>query len=162
MRKYPESKHSTRFITDDQMVSLFAYLDKAAAEDLEHTTYLLAVRAQFEFAGRMSEVRLLEWEWVDLLNRELVWPDSKTGGMSKPLSEEAHRLLSNAPHHGDSPYVCPGIRDPGKPLNKHTYYEAWRRILDRPVCRRSVCTASATGRRPTSPTPASRSRSAWS
>ena len=131
VRKYPESKRVTRFITDEQMASLFAYLDKAAAEDLEHPTYLLAVRLQFEFAGRMSEVRLLKWAWIDLPNRRVVWPDSKTGGMSKPLSEEAQRLLSNAPHHGDSPYVCPSIRDPGKPLNKHTYYQAWRRILDR-------------------------------
>jgi integrase len=131
VRKYPESKHSTRFITDGQMASLFAYLDTAAAEDLEHPTYLLAVRLQFEFAGRMSEVRLLEWEWLDLPNRRVVWPDSKTGGMSKPLSDEAHGLLTKAPRYGNSPYVCPGIRDPRKPLNKHTYYQAWRRILDR-------------------------------
>lgn len=39
--KYPE-KGSTRLITDEQMVSLFAYLDKAEAEGLEHPIYLLA------------------------------------------------------------------------------------------------------------------------
>nr|BAE94498.1 integrase [Acidovorax sp. KKS102] len=54
--KYPE-KGSTRLITDEQMVSLFAYLDKAEAEGLEHPIYLLAVRLQFEFAARMSEIR---------------------------------------------------------------------------------------------------------
>lgn len=48
--KYPE-KGSTRLITDEQMVSLFAYLDKAEAEGLEHPIYLLAVRLQFEFAA---------------------------------------------------------------------------------------------------------------
>jgi len=128
--KYPE-KGSTRLITDGQMVSLFAYLDKAEAENLEHPIFLLAVRLQFEFAARMSEVLLLEWDWLDLPNGRVVWPDSKTGDMSKPLSEEARRLLSNAPHYGDSPYVCPAIRDSSKPMNSGSYYQAWRRMLHR-------------------------------
>lgn len=128
--KYPE-KGSTRLITDEQMVKLFAYLDKAEADGLEHSRHLLAVRLQFELAARMSEVLLLQWDWLDLPNRRVVWPDSKTGYMSKPLSEEAHRLLSNAPRQGDSPYVCPAILDPSKPLSPGSYYHAWRRILDR-------------------------------
>ncbi|QAU22637.1 DUF4102 domain-containing protein [Dyella sp. M7H15-1] len=128
--KYPE-KGSTRLITDEQMVSLFAYLDKAEAESLEHPIHLLAVRLQFEFAARMSEVLLLQWDWLDLPNGRVVWPDSKTGDMSKPLSAEARRLLENAPHYGDSPYVCPAILDHSKPLSSGSYYHAWRRILDR-------------------------------
>jgi len=126
--KYPE-KGSTRLITDEQMVKLFAYLDKAEAEGLEHPIHLLAVRLQFEFAARMSEVLLLQWDWLDLPNGRVVWPDSKTGDMSKPLSEEARRRLTNAPRYGDSPYVCPAILDHSKPLSPHTYYQAWRRIL---------------------------------
>jgi len=128
--KYPE-KGSTRLITDEQMVSLFAYMDRAEADHLEHPIYLLAVRLQFEFAARMSEVLLLQWDWLDLPNGRAVWPDSKTGNMSKPLSKEAQRLLSNAPRYGDSPYVCPAIRDHGKPLSPGSYYQAWRRFLDR-------------------------------
>ena len=128
--KYPE-KGSTRLITDEQMVSLFAYLDKAEAEELEHPIYLLAVRLQFEVAARMSEILLLQWDWLDLPNGRVVWPDSKTGDMSKPLSEEARRLLTNAPRYGNSPYVCPAILDHDKPLGPHSYYQAWRRILDR-------------------------------
>ncbi|UZF23924.1 tyrosine-type recombinase/integrase [Ralstonia pseudosolanacearum] len=113
--KYPE-KGSTRLITDDQMASLFAYLDKAEAEGLEHPIYLLAVRLQFEFAARMSEILLLQWDWLDLPNGRVVWPDSKTGDMSKPLSEEARRLLTSAPRYGNSPYVCPSIQDHDKTL----------------------------------------------
>jgi len=128
--KYPE-KGSTRLITDEQMVNLFAYLDRAGAERLEHPIYLLAVRLQFEFAARMSEVLLLQWDWLDMPNGRAVWPDSKTGDMSKPLSEEAQQLLSNAPHYGDSPYVCPAIRDHSKPLSPGSYDQAWRRFLDR-------------------------------
>lgn len=128
--KYPE-KGSTHLITDEQMVKLFAYLDKAEAEELEHPTYLLAVRLQFEFAARMSEILLLQWDWLDLPNSRVVWPDSKTGDMSKPLSMEARRLLRNAPRYGESPYVCPATRNHDKPLSPHAYYSAWRRILDR-------------------------------
>ncbi len=128
--KYPE-RGSTRLITDEQMVSLFAYLERAEAERLEHPIYLLAVRLQFEFAARMSEILLLQWDWLDTPNRRVVWPDSKTGDMSKPMSEEARRLLSNAPHYGDSPYVCPAIRNHRKPLSPGSYDQAWRRFLDR-------------------------------
>ena len=41
----------------------------------------------------MSEILALEWSWIDFENRRVVWPDSKTGGISKPLSQEAIRLL---------------------------------------------------------------------
>ncbi|WP_181299019.1 site-specific integrase [Pseudomonas sp. Q2-TVG4-2] len=128
--KYPE-KGSTRLITDEQMVKLFAYLDKAEAEELEHPTYLLAIRLQFEFAARMSEILLLRWDWLDLPNSRVVWPDSKTCDMSKPLSMEVRRLLEKAPRYGNSFYVCPATRNRDKPLSPHAYYNAWRRILDR-------------------------------
>jgi hypothetical protein len=44
----------------------------------------------------------------------------KGGDMSKPLSEEARRLLTNAPRYGKSPYVCPAILDHDKPLGPHS------------------------------------------
>jgi hypothetical protein len=58
------SKHresgTTRHITDNEMCLLFGYLDRAEAEGLEHPTLTLAVRMQFEFAARMSEIIGLE------------------------------------------------------------------------------------------------------
>lgn len=128
--KYPE-KGKTRLITDAQMGQLFAYLDKADAEGLEHPTLTLAIRLQFEFAARMSEILLLQWSWIDLPNKRVVWPDSKTGNMSKPMSEEAYRLLSSAAHYENSPYVCPSIFNHKQPLTGNSYYNAWRRILVR-------------------------------
>src|SRR2546427_9134856 len=58
----------------------------------------------FFFSSRRRHTRF-DCDWssdvcssdLDLDNRRVVWPDSKTGGMSKPLSEEAYRLLSTAP-----------------------------------------------------------------
>jgi integrase len=128
--KFPE-RGKTRLITDAELTRLYAYLDKAEVEGLEHPFILLAVRLQFEFAARMSEIINLEWSWIDLDNRRVVWPDSKTGGMSKPVSAEAVRLLETAPRLEKSPYVCPSVFNPDLPMPKHTYYQGWRRILAR-------------------------------
>lgn len=99
--KYPENGH-TRLITDDELVKLFHYLDRAEREELEHPTIVLAIRLQFDFA-----------------KRRVAWPDSKTGGMSKPMSQEAHRLLTSARRYPGSPYVCPAPGDEGKLLGTH-------------------------------------------
>jgi integrase len=70
VQKYTE-KGSTRFITDDDMRKLFGYLDRADRDGLEHPFITLAIRLQFEFAARMSEVLSLEWEWIDLEQRRV-------------------------------------------------------------------------------------------
>lgn len=128
--KYPE-KGKTRLMTDDELVRLFAYLDRADADGLEHPFLTLGIRLQFEFAARMSEIINLERAWVDFTNRRVEWPDSKTGGMSKPMSAEAVQLLSTAPRLEGSPYVCPSIFDPSTPMSENTYFSGWRRILER-------------------------------
>ena len=53
--KYPE-RGKTRLITDAELKRLYAYLHKAEVEGLEHPLILLAVRLQFEFTARMSEI----------------------------------------------------------------------------------------------------------
>lgn len=130
VQKYPE-KGKTRLITDAQLSQLYAYLDKADEEGLEHPILTLAIRLQFEFAARMSEILELRWEWIDFSNRRIVWPDSKTGGISKPISEEALNLLTNAHRIGGSVFVCPAVFKPSRSLSKNTYYQGWKRILSR-------------------------------
>ncbi len=120
---------TTRLITDDEMAKLFKYLEQIEAEGLVPYVIPLAIRLQFEFAARRSEIVLLEWEWIDLENRRVVWPDSKTGGMSKPMSEEAYRLLSTAPRQEGNPYVLPSPRPPGEHLTTGEYYNGWSRTL---------------------------------
>lgn len=75
---YPE-KGTTRFITDDELVRIYEYLDRADAEGFEHPLLILGICLQFSFAARMSEIKPLELAWVDLENRRIAWPDSKTG-----------------------------------------------------------------------------------
>jgi len=125
---FPAGK-STHLISDEDMGKLFRQLDKIEAEGLENYVIPLAIRLQFEFAARRSEIVTLEWEWVDLENRRVVWPDSKTGGMSKPMSEEAYRLLSTAPRQEGIPYVLPSPSHPGKHLTTGEYYNGWSRAL---------------------------------
>ena len=120
---------TTRLITDDEMAKLFKHLEQIEAECLVPYVIPLAIRLQFEFAARRSEIVLLEWEWIDLENRRVVWPDSKTGGMSKPMSEEAYRLLSTAPRQEGNPYVLPSPRHPGEHLTTGEYYNGWSRTL---------------------------------
>ncbi|WP_442593396.1 tyrosine-type recombinase/integrase [Parapusillimonas sp. JC17] len=121
----------TRYITDEELARLFSYLDLADEEGLEHPTLTLAIRLQFEFSARMSEICELEWSWVDFEKRRVVWPDSKTGGISKPMSERAYQLLSNALRIDDTPYVCTAIYNNFAPLPEGTYYNSWKRILER-------------------------------
>jgi len=120
---------TTRLITDDEMAKLFKHLEQIEAEGLVPYVIPLAIRLQFEFAARRSEIVLLEWEWIDLENRRVVWPDSKTGGMSKPMSEEAYRLFSTAPRQEGNPYVLPSPRHPGEHLTTGEYYNGWSRTL---------------------------------
>jgi len=126
--KYPEGKR-TRLIKNPELVQLFAYLDSADAEGLEHPLYTFAIRLQFAFAARMSEIINLEWEWIEFDERRVIWPDSKNGEMSKPLSEEAYELLRNAPRFHGSRFVVPAINKPNVAMGKHSYWEAWKRIL---------------------------------
>ncbi|MHA7602012.1 tyrosine-type recombinase/integrase [Alicycliphilus sp. T452] len=125
---YPDGK-ATHLISDEDMGKLFRHLEHMEAEGLEHYTIPLAIRLQFEFAGRRSEIISLQWQWVDLENRRVVWPDSKTGGMSKPMSEEAYRLLSTAPRKDGCPHVLPSPNDPAKALTEGEYYGGWSRAL---------------------------------
>ena len=152
VKKYTGSKR-TRLITDDELTRLYAYLDHADAEGLEHPLLTLAIRLQFDFAARMSEVLELQWDWIDFTHRRVVWPDSKTGGMSKPLSAEAALLLRAAPRYAGSKFVVPALFDGSKPMSKHTYWAGWRRILERAGLPHAGRTRSGTGRPPTSPTP---------
>ena len=129
---FPNGK-ATHLISDEEMGKLFRYLDYLETDGLglDHAILPLAIRLQFEFAGRRSEIVTLQWDWVDLENRRVVWPDSKTGGMSKPLSEEAYRLLSTAPHQDGCPHVFPSPNHPGQHLTTGEYYSGWTRILKR-------------------------------
>ncbi len=125
---YPNGK-ATHLISDEDMGKLFRRLEHIEAEGLENYVIPLAIRLQFEFAARRSEICPLEWDWIDLEKRRVVWPDSKTGGISKPMSEEAYRLLSSAPRQDGCPYVLPSPNDPTRHMTHGEHYGGWTRVL---------------------------------
>ena len=69
----------------------------------------------------------MEWEWVDFKYRRVVWRDSKTGEISKPMSEDFVALLTNAPRLEGSPYVVPSIFKADRPMSSR----GWKRVLER-------------------------------
>jgi integrase len=103
----------------------------------------------------VSEILKLEWAWVDLDNRRVEWPDSKTGGMSKPMSAEAVRLLEAAPRLEKSLYVCSAISIPTGRCRSTPATRAGGASLDAQGCRTSARTGSGIARRPISQAPES-------
>ena len=75
---YPNGK-ATHLISDEEMGKLFRYLDYLETDGLglDHAVLPLAIRLQFEFAGRRSEIVTLQWDWVDLDNRNGSMPMSR-------------------------------------------------------------------------------------
>ena len=67
----------TRLIVDE-MVRIFRQLEKLEAEGLENYVIPLAIRLQFEFAARRSEICPLEWSWLDFENRRVVCPAARS------------------------------------------------------------------------------------
>src|SRR5689334_7498934 len=58
-------------------------------DDSEDRSTILTIRLLFATACRAGEILGLQWDFIDDRAAEIVWPDSKTGGMRKPLNRRA-------------------------------------------------------------------------
>ena len=147
MPMYPNGK-AAQLISDEEMGKLFRHLDFLETDGLglDHAILPLAIRLQFEFAGRRSVIVSPQWDWVDLENRRVARPYSKTGGMFKPLNEEAHRMLSAAPRQDGYPHVFPSPNQTGQYMTTGEYYGGRTRVLKRDPCVRSAVRASTAAR----------------
>jgi len=63
---------------------VFRQLEKIEAEGLENYVIPLAIRLQFEFAGRRSEICTLEWAWIDLENRRVMCLTARPAACPSP------------------------------------------------------------------------------
>jgi integrase len=79
----------------------------------------LAIRLLFATGCRAGEILTLRWEWIDREASVIKWPDSKTGPLVKPLTDELRRLLT--------PSAPDGLVFPDLTLSKLD--KAWRRLL---------------------------------
>jgi integrase len=126
IKRFRETRRE-RLLTDDEVSRIFATLDDSD----EEPSVKLTVTLLFATACRASEILGLEWRFVDKAAGEIVWPDSKTGALSKPLTDEIAALLSEAERVVGNPFVCVGIKDRAAGLPMSTLEKAWRRILER-------------------------------
>lgn len=126
----PIRKKSSPLITQPEMVRLIEYLELPRAEGGEIDAYTLAIRLQLAFAARASEILNLEWSWVDIEARKIAWPDSKTGPMWKPISDEAAVLLKLAEDRANgSRFVVSRPDKSGRSILYGSYQRAWQRVL---------------------------------
>ena len=80
---FPPGKE-TRLIVDDELVRIFRHLEHLEAEGLENYVIPLAIRLQFEFAARRSEICPLEWGWVDLESAASSGPTARPAAFPNP------------------------------------------------------------------------------
>jgi integrase len=124
VEKYREEKRE-RFLTEDEMKRLGDALNEA--EELKTTSpWIVAAIRLLAFTGaRLSEIRTMKWDYLDLERGTVRLPDSKTGKKTIYLNEQAIDVLEKIPRLEDNPYViCGNI--PGAHLVN--LQKPWRRI----------------------------------
>jgi integrase len=126
IKRFREQRRE-RLLSDEEVARIFAALEHPS----EHPSVKLAILLLFATACRASEILGLRWEYIDQEAGELVWHDSKTGALRKPLTGEIAALLSEAERIVGNPFVCVGIKDRAAALPMSTLEKAWRRILAR-------------------------------
>lgn len=108
IQKYPEVKRE-RFLSLDEIKHLGDVLRVVEQEGREMPSAILAIRLLLYTGCRLSEIMTLQWDYVDLEERVLNLPDSKTGAKKVFLGKPARELLECAPRLPNNPWVITGI-----------------------------------------------------
>jgi integrase len=109
IERYPERKREW-FLFPKELQSLGQAL--TAAEVNQTAKYAVAAFRILLLTGcRLSEIQTLEWRHVDLLEKELRLPDSKTGAKTVHLGEAVVALLEALPRVTGNPYVIVGKKE---------------------------------------------------
>jgi integrase len=109
--KKPPVRKMERFLSEQEMARLATSLT-AELETHHGDEYAVAAIKLLLLTGcRKGEILGLRWDQVDLDNRCLRLPDSKTGAKIVYLNAPAIAVLSALPPTTNSPYVIVGKRD---------------------------------------------------
>lgn len=125
--KYPE-KRRERFLSLDEIKHLGEVLTQIEQEGNEMPSAILAIRLLIYTGCRLNEIVTLQWDYVDLEERVLNLPDSKTGAKKVFLGRAARKLLEKAPRLPNNPWVITGII-PGRRLTDLQPF--WQRVRAR-------------------------------
>jgi integrase len=123
------SRRRTRLFTDAEVARLQATIDELTKENRLTPTVALGLRLLFATGCRAGEICSLQWSNVDLAERLMRWPRSKTGFLEKPITEEAAKLLKSAERIVGVDWVCPSIVN--KSLRVETLEAGFERVMKR-------------------------------
>jgi integrase len=124
VERYPERKRE-RFLSPKELKRLGRALTAAEANQTETKYAVAAFRILLLTGCRLSEIQRLEWRYVDLEQKELRLPDSKTGAKTVHLGEAVVALLKALPRITGNPYVIVGKKEKAHLTDLQ---HPWRRI----------------------------------
>jgi integrase len=124
IERYPERKRE-RFLSPRELRSLGQALTDAEVSETETKYAIAAFRLLLLTGCRLSEIQTLEWSCVDLEQKELRLPDSKTGAKTVHLGDAAVTLLEALPRVAGNPYVIAGRKEKAHLTDLQ---HPWRRI----------------------------------
>jgi integrase len=127
IRKYPEEKRE-RFLSAAELRRIGEVLREMECEGIELPSAILAARLLILTGCRLNEIMTLKWEHVDLAEKVLRLPDSKTGAKLVHVGQPAVELLEAAERIDRNPWVIPGTLE-GKRLSDLQPF--WQRVRAR-------------------------------
>ncbi len=107
IRKYPEEKRE-RFLSAAELRRIGEVLREMETEGIELPSAILAARLLILTGCRLNEIMTLKWAYVDLAERVLRLPDSKSGAKVVHLGQPAVELLRDAHRIEGNPWVIAG------------------------------------------------------
>jgi integrase len=124
IERYPERKRE-RFLSPKELARLGQSLATAELNETETKYAVAAIRILLLTGCRLSEIQTLQWHHVDLIEKELRLPDSKTGAKTVHLGEAAVAVLEALPRVAGNPYVIVGKKEKAHLTDLQ---HPWRRI----------------------------------
>jgi integrase len=125
--KYPENKRE-RFLSMEEIEKLFDALKEAEINKTELISSISAIRLLLLTGCRLSEILTLKWEYIDIENFRINFPDSKTGRKTIYISPYAIDILNSIEKKPNNPYVIYGKVEGSHLINLR---KPWCRIRKR-------------------------------
>lgn len=122
------SRRRQRLFSEAEVARLQAAIGTLENADKITATVAMGLRLLFATGCRAGEICGLRWSGVDTEAGVLMWSDSKTGYLEKPLTDEARGLLKRANRIVGVDWVCPGA-NPEKPLRVETLEAGFERVM---------------------------------
>lgn len=124
IERYREGRRE-RFLSAEELARLGAALDQSEHDAKDSLFVIAALRLLIFTGARLGEILGLRWVDVDLSQRTLELPDSKTGAKRIYLNPPAAEVLADLPRVEGNPYVIVGHRRGRHLVN---IQKPWQRI----------------------------------